>query len=374
MSSWRYLAETISGDGEPGEVVDLDLPLEDVAIEDSLSGQPGMTGSITPQHLRLLGNDGTPLLKPWGTAIWAEIDGQIRGGGIYTEPEFDSDGSWKLDCVGYAGYLDQMPYTGAWYGVEIDPLDVVREIWRHVQAEPGGNLGLEISDLETGLKIGEKKRQVEFDTESGPVSFEAGPVKLAWYQTHNLAEEVDRLAEETPFDYRERHFWDGDQIKHRLEFGYPSIGRFRNDLRFVIGENVATPGYSGGEYASEVLMLGAGEGRTIKRSAATRPRRGRLRRVAVVSDSAIRRQKPLDARAEAEVALRSGAGYPTEIVIRNHKNAELGSFAPGDEIYIEGRVDWGELGFRARILSTVTSPSSDQVASLTVAATDTLAS
>ncbi len=177
---WRYFATRLNGDGTE-TLLDPDLPLENVTIEDVLSGDNAVSGSLSPVYNRLLGPDGLPLLQEWSTAVYAENDGDIRGGGILTHSGFNGP-EWSLECVGFTGYGRDLPYTGNGYkGIKVDPIVVARQqIWGHIQNQPGGNIGLEFEAVDTDGKvtIGTELKQVEFDTQSGPVSFEAGPYKL----------------------------------------------------------------------------------------------------------------------------------------------------------------------------------------------------
>lgn len=373
---WRYIAQRLTGDNA-GEFLDWDLPLEGVELERVLSGAPTLDATISPKFSRLVGSDGQLLLDDrWNTAIWAENDGDIRGGGILVQSGFQGP-DWRIGTVGFSGYPQDMPYVGAWYGVQIDPLDILRQIWDHLQSQPGGDLGLEVSDLKTGLKIGTELEQVEFDTQSGPLSFESGPYKLNWYQNHDLAGDIDKLAENTPFDYTERHFWDGDEsIRHALDLGYPKIGNKRDDLRFVFGENIfESPSIErdGYDFATEAMVLGAGEGRRMRRGSSFRPRLG-LRRVAVISDPTLRSVRDCNARANAEMQWRQKLDDIGEIVVRDHPHAPLGAIDLGDTIILEGRAsEWREVDMQVRVMAIRIRPEEANSAVYTVTRTDRLA-
>ena len=376
MAGWRYLAQRLTGTqtGNDGELFDIDLPIREVAFTDVLSGPSAMSGVIDPAHAKLLAPDGRPLFDEYGTAIWAEEDRNIIGGGILVDSGFLGP-KWTLDCMGYAGYIHEMPYLDSWFGVEVDALDVVRQIWSHVQSQPFGDLGFIIDQQDSGKKIGTELEQVEFDTESGPVSFEAGPVKLNWLQTLDLGAEMDRLAKETPFDYHERHEWDGDVIKHYLDFGVPKLGRRIDDLRFVVGENVhVIPNVdrSGADYANEILAIGAGEGRTAIR-ALQRRSTGRLRRLKVVEDKSLRSLKSVQAKAVTEMNWRKNLESVTELVLLDHSHAPMGSVKPGDEILLEGKLDWVDLNLWLRVLSTTLRPDDGNAMVLAVQPADRIA-
>ncbi len=79
---WRYLAQRLTRDGSSGPWLDNELPLTDVSFTDVLSGPTQLTATITPELTRLVAADGKPLLDEWGTAIYAEADGEIRAAAI----------------------------------------------------------------------------------------------------------------------------------------------------------------------------------------------------------------------------------------------------------------------------------------------------
>jgi hypothetical protein len=363
---WRYIAQRLDGINSE-EFIDMDLPLSDVNIEQVLTGVNSLTGTISPEVARLKTPDGRPLLEEWGCAIYAEKDGHIYGGGIL-ERSAPNGPDLQLECIGFAGYPKEQPYLDSKFFIEEDPLNIFRHIWTYLQGQPGQNLFLNVDSILSGLKIGTELQQVEFDTVSGPVSFESGPYKLAYYQTHDLLDNLTDLASDTPFDWREHHYWSGETIAHRLELGYPTLGSRRTDLRFVIGENIfESPQVTleGDEYASDVLLLGAGEGPTMIRGAAHRPT-DRLRRTAVVSDPNIRSLTAAQKGAEREVAARVDTDQITDFVAIHHPNAPTGAVQVGDEIRLEGKTGWVDVDMWVRVLSTSISPDESDNMTLSV--------
>lgn len=369
MSGWRYIAQQLPD----GAIIDPNLPLSGVEITDALSGPGGLSGTIPVEVGRLKGPDGEPLLKEWGAAIWAEADGVIRGGGIVDVSQ-PSGPEWRIECVGFSGYLQGLPYVGdGWVGTRVDPLDVVRRIWDHAQSFPDGNLGVLVDQTTSPIRIGEEQYVAVWTEQAGSdTTFDDGPIRLNWWDVHDLGAMIDGWAGQGYFDYHEETSWKDDrrrELVHRLRLHYPQMGRRRDDLRFVVGENIAvvpeTQLVEEG-YASEVMFLGAGEGREKVQALAGGPT-GRLRRVAVVVDDTVKRQTDARNRANAERAKRLGYHEVKQIQVREHSNAPVGSWQVGDEIRVQGKAGWVDLDMWLRITASTISPESGDVATLTLA-------
>lgn len=373
--TWRYILQTITGSGTPGAILHPDLPLVNVSITEGLNATDELTGAITPADPVI-----KDMLTKWGTVIWAENSGQIRGGGIVVHTE-EQGPALTVECMGFHGYAYGMPYTSmtSYNGVEVDPLDVYRVIWNYIQTQPGGNIGLAMPSTKTGLKIGVELSQGQFDTENGPISFESGPYMLNFWDTHDLGKAIDDLAADTPFDFREKKAWNaaGTSVDVRMEVAYPRFSRRRTDLRFVIGENVIlspTVTESGDDYANEILLLGAGEGRTMVRGQATLPRANRLRRVVVEEDKGIKSVTTANVRALNLLRAKIELGDITDFTVLDHPNAPLGSVQAGDEIQIHLDYDWQEgTSFWVRIEKITYSPDEGNNYQLSVVRADKVA-
>jgi len=359
---WNYLAYRLNGDGTE-TLLSNDVPLSQPKIEHVLSGAGGVSGRISPEVSRLQTSKGDPIFDPWSTAIYAQKDGRIRGGGILV-PLRSRGPELSLQAQAFTSYADGMPYFGELSRVNVDPMDMFREIWRHLQSFRGGNLGITLDTVKSPVRVGRKEERVEFKTDNGEdVSFEAGPHKLNYWDTTDLGAEAVRLAAETPFDFYETHAWSGEQVAHRIRLGYPRLGRRRKDLSFVVGVNIFTPppvDWEGDDYASEVVVLGAGQGRKMIRGTASR-QTTRLRRVAVVQRKDLRTKASANLAAASEVAARLGDADISEVVVSDHPNAPLGSYELGDEILVQTRRGWSqELRLWVRILAMTIDPLTDE--------------
>jgi hypothetical protein len=367
--SWRYLATNLNGDGTE-EIIVAELPLAGVQVTKSLSAPDDLQATIPVEIAHLKDDNGLPVFIPWKTVIYAIKDDVVRAACIVTNMPME-DGQLRIEATGFAGYMYDQPYEGEQEWIQADPLVIARHIWAHIQSFENGDIGLVLDETTSPVRVGTQTTDVDFETgEGNQVSFEAGPYKLNWWTHHNLGQEFDNLAEATPFDYSEEHALEGETFTHKLRLGYPTLGRIRNDLRFVVGENVTltpTIEIDGDEYASHVRVLGSGEGRTMITAVAEANAPLGLRRVSVITDKAAQSVPRAKAVADAELRLRLGKEDVTSIQVNNHPNAPVGAWEVGDQILIQGSgKGWGG-GFYmwVRVLDYTISTETD-TATLTV--------
>lgn len=121
----------------------------------NLNGADTFTATISPPRDDLLHPDTKePLLVSWQTALYLEENDEIRFGGIITDQTFAGP-QWGITATGFAGYPNGIPYEGpVLVRNGIDGLDVVRFLWLNLQAQPGGNLGMEIGTALSGVSLG----------------------------------------------------------------------------------------------------------------------------------------------------------------------------------------------------------------------------
>lgn len=327
----RFLAQAIL----TGQWLHWDLPITDPEITWAVSGPTVITGKLQPE-IRDLADLG---LEPWGTWLHVEDSGIIRASGILQPTTLDGE-SLAIQAIGPSGYAARIPYRGQFSGIQVDPADVVRHLWGHIQAHPRGDLGVTVLGA-TPLRIGTEERDVNFETGTGEeVSFTAGPYKLDWFENTLCGAEIDDLAREAPFDYLEQCAWNTDEtdVVHWIDLRYPRIGRRLFHLRFADGgENVlesAPIEEPEKAYASQVYVQGKGEGDSAVTGYAGRDVGGRLRLPVVVEDKTIASTERAKAVAAEQLAARQATlvECPQIAVNVKHPNAKLGTFAPGDEI------------------------------------------
>lgn len=332
MSTPRVILEDLRAK----RVIDWDVPLSAADVTDALSGPGGLEGTLPEGYPH-------PVLE-WGHALWVEDSGTFHGGGIVTTVEHQ-DRTIRVGCTGVTGYAAGMPWLAKREDlIQVDPLNIVRKVWAHLQGEPGGNLHLTVDATTSPVRVGEEEGTVEFTTSEGEeVSFETGPFRLNPVDSPDLGKTLDDLAADTPFDYRTRTAWAGDTITHRLDLGHPTLGVRRTDMVLDTRTNlIVLPvlGFGDEDYASEVLMVGAGEGRKAVTAHVPSPP-VRLRRVAVLADKSLRTKTAATRAAREELARRTFDGTVSSIAVVDSPTARLAEISPGDSLRLTGPLATG---------------------------------
>jgi hypothetical protein len=377
-SDWRFLFFELNGDGTENFIRG-DVLLDTPSAIKVLSGPHQIGGVLTipVQDLQLA--DGSPVLRRWKTTVYLQDpNGEIWAGGVLVD--FTIDGpALTVDVSGLTTYAKDQPYGAEYSQLGVDPLDVVRDIWGYLQNQTGGNIGLVLDDTTSPVRIGVPADSSTASPSDGEdLTGTQGAIKMNWWSTDDCGGAVDTLAKNTPFDYLERHYWDGEIIRHRLELGYPGIGARKTDPRFVLGENVykiPSETYAADDVVTEVWVLGAGEGRARLRGVASLVPKNSVRRVKIIDDKTLDTQEKVDAQAQQELATYQpdmpGAGI-TELVVSNHSNAPLGSYDVGDEILYSGDHEWGDIAIWVKITRMALSPNGGDDVTISVVRTDTL--
>ena len=338
-----------------GAWLDLDLQLRvEAGPRHELSGGGSMSGFLSAGDPLVKWVSGRPQIDPWSVYLYEERDGILRWGGVVrrTRP---AGSELFVEASGFSSYPNGMPYTGSLYSsTSVNPMTVVGVIWSHLQAQPDGNLGMLLVNQGTcPVRLGSKEQ----------------PYQLAWWEAPDLGSELSQIATQTPLDMVERHSWTGPTtVKHELIVSYPRAGRRRSDLVFTPDNSRAAVELErdGDTFANNALVVGKGEGAKsiIGRSGI---RDGRLRRVAVYVDKLTSTKARADALALRERNVRQLSSVVSSITVQDHPNAPLGSWALGDDIYVETEMPHvGEYRGWHRVVGWEMLPGSDSAASLSL--------
>lgn len=267
---------------------------------------------------------------------------------------------WKFDrpqpVTPLAWPSPSAPLSGTGYPKEgMEPMYGIREIWRHLQAQPFGNLGVQIDPMVTGKKIGKVIAQGEYDTQNGPLMLEYEPFLLRWFETHDLGDVINNLCENLPLEFREEHHWNaaGDAITHFIRFGHPRLSTRRSDVAFVIGETVEPVGIDppGDEYASLILGLGRGDGPAMFRGDAYRLGESRIRRAKVFEDKAASSRAAIAISARAELLAHIGVDEVSTVRVLPQHVGDMQHIMPGDEVRLYGEQEHRDVDMWVRIES-----------------------
>lgn len=339
--SWRFHLQSL-----PSRVwVDHDLQLLGAEVTESVNGPASISGSVA------LGDPSGAQIREWGSLIVAEQEGRAPVVGIVDHREVSGD-RLVVEAGGFSMYPTGLPWLGETFaGIRVDPLDMVRKIWAEIQSYPDGDLGVVVDQLKSPVKIGTPDVDSDFTPDEEPTSsFGFGPFMLAWWATEDLGRVFNDLAADAPFEYRERSAWDGENITHRLQLGYPSIGSRKPDLRFEIGVNVtAPPPVAQTEYASEILLIGAGDGSAKIKADRLTAKTGRLRRVHVATDKSLKSKTAATAAARPLLTKMQPAEMIESLEVTDHPSAPYGTYGPGDVIRVQGDAGWINLDHWVRI-------------------------
>jgi hypothetical protein len=287
----------------------------------TLSGPDSVVGIVAPELRFRMHTDGLRLLEPWATAIYAEDDAGSLVGGIIEKLRYVGEGRIEVDAPGWCRYPHGVPYMRATnFGAQYDPMNGVRHIWDHVQSFSNGALGM----------------QVDLTTSSRRIGTNAEPYALVWWENTDCGGEIDNLAQQTPFDYAEKHTWANaakTAVNHRLVLGYPRLGRQRTDMQFVEGTNVTAafgPDEDGAEFTNDVIGIGKGEGAAMvwTNSAVVD---GRLRRPRIVTDKTANLERISNIVART-LRNRARVDDIAEVPIIDHPTARIAAINPGDDI------------------------------------------
>lgn len=337
------------------EFLHWDLAVHNLTIEPTLSGATEITGKfpVEIKDYRDLG------LEPWGTWIHIEEDGQIRASGILQPTSISQEEQLSFYALGVSAYAHGIPYLDEYSEIGVDPAQIVKDLWAHMQQYPDADLGVEITGQTT----------VRFGTEEDPENKStSGPYELMWWNGTDIGKEINTLAKETPFDFIERSEWNADktEVLHFIDIGFPRVGTRRYELVFRQDENLLAaigPEEPDDLFASQVLVLGSGEGRDTIRGYAGRVFGGRVRRVAVLDDKTVQNVNRAHSLAHLDLERRQALYDVEEITVNaRHINAPFGSFLVGDDILVEAEVPWiGRVRQWERIISFVYSPDTEEV-------------
>lgn len=195
------------------QIVDV-LPLTEAKFDDYI-GKAGSLTATVPLPDAALAARAREALRPGRTAVWLERDGDIWWGGVLWTSTPGSDERGRLTAQFQAGtfdsYLDHRILSGDLVGTGIDQFEIARSLVDHMQAQPGGDIG-----ISTGHGL------------SGVVRDYSYPY-ASLTRIRELLDNLSQLAD--GFEWRIHCYRDaqGRRVK-RLQLGHPRIEAGHADL------------------------------------------------------------------------------------------------------------------------------------------------
>ncbi|MQY11465.1 hypothetical protein SRB5_15830 [Streptomyces sp. RB5] len=335
MAQYRYIV----ADALTRQVHSWDLPVTSVSFGPARNAGGSFSGVISPRLAAVVStyvDAGNTLLLVerdrrlmWGGLLWRAVaqgpDLVLEAAGVGSYPHRRHDLHGNLNARG--------PYVNA------DPCNVIRDVWAYLQEQPDGDLGVTVDPTASKVTVGTP----------------AEPYRVDWWEAPVLGEVIDDMASiEGGPEWTETVEWAGETPHLGLRIGWPRLGTRRTDLIFETGMNIIDDNvpveYDADAHAQVVIALGAGEGRN-RRRAVDAVRNSRLRLEYVLEVPGEKGTDRLASRARRERVARMVNGEVTEIVVRDHPSAPIGSWQVGDEARIRVHDAWTEYDMWSRIVA-----------------------
>ncbi|MEU2558433.1 hypothetical protein ABZ626_03660 [Streptomyces longispororuber] len=321
-----------------GDVLAWDLPMSNVEFGPSLSAAGSFSGEVAPRLATLVRTQ----VDAGDTWLYVERDGRLMWGGLVwratpegsaLQVEAAGPGSYPYRRHDLHGNLNgRGPYVNA------DPCRVIRDVWAYLQEQPDGDLGVLVDDTTSKVQVGTPGDRYSID----------------WWEAPVLGDVIEDMVQvEGGPEWTETVSWTGEKPRHRIRIGWPRLGTRRRDLAFTTGVNIiesVAVEYDADEAAQVVIGLGAGEGRSRRRTIDA-VRNGRLRLEHVLEVASEKGADRLAARARTERIARQVTGEVTEITVHDHPAAPIGSWQIGDEVRVRVHDDWADYDMWSRIIS-----------------------
>jgi len=191
------------------------------------------------------------------------------------------------------------------------------------------------------------------------------PYALYWYNSTDIGQEIEQIRQEAVFDWREVHAWKDaakSGVTHTWTVGVPRLGARRTDLRFCEGENMVVAGQvtqNGANFADRVIGLGFGQGSSEIRATVSDYSGGLLNRPYVYTDAQVSSTARMTTMTRQVLQSMINPDAVTQVVVKDHPNAPLGSFFCGDDILVQLCTGWRNTSIWSRITSMTQDPTTD---------------
>jgi hypothetical protein len=362
MGDWRYYVQRASS----GLWLDTNCQLAEVNLAWALSApNAGKATVLGGLNATPTADDGRRTWGKWDTLLYAEEDEQLSWVGI-CNAAYPKGGDLNLEFIGTSGWLQRVPFTGDYASWEVNVYTVVRMLINHAKTYPGhldimpssNNSAYSIGDPQpparpvqparlSGQTVAEYQASTRYKTWLAAATAwdtaykEKKPYSLGWWEGQYVGEEMDQLAKEFDFEYREAYSWsDRNTLAARFDLVLADdMIRRREDIAFVDGTNLAqllAPKDGDEAFANHVIALGAGEGRKMVRVNVGQED-GRLYQAEFANYKAVRDVNRLRNLASADLRFLSNTEYAIDTVavwdVPGY--ASISTLQVGDEVKLQ---------------------------------------
>lgn len=385
MGIWRYYVQR----PKSKLWLDTNAELASPALSWALSG-PGSGKAIVRQN-NPYAEDGQLVWGKFNSLLLAEEDGGLAWAGICSGATPSKDGL-QLEFITPAGWLNRVPYLGEYAHWVPNAFDVIRMLINHSTLyEP--RMDFAVSTNKSKFTLGDptppakpkqpprKKGQAasiwqstaaykkwQKDNENWNALYaDKKPYSANWWTSTYVGDEMDAILKSVGSDYRERWAWTD---KGRLEYNThldldDHILNRRDDIEFIDGLNLVDPldpREGGDDYASRVIALGAGEGRTMRRKIVGDDD-GRLYQAAYVSYKNITNLTTLGnlAAVDRRILANTSPNIKTLKIRDVAGYATLGSLRCGDEVRTVSQLTTPAIDTYVRIMKITRDPTTSVV-------------
>lgn len=331
-----------------GNILTKDLVVQESSIVKALSGPSQIQFKISPynKESQLPSGLGPIMFKPWGHYIHAvkndaNEDEKIWASGL-VQPSTVDPGSdvMTLQAKGFSCYPKGIPWLEDWNPLAVDPAEIIRRIWAHIQSYSNAQMGVTVEPTVTGTKMlpGFTFQQEEFVQNFFAIFIRA-------VDRNDCGDYIDKICRDIPIEYKEHAEFNKatGKIDKKILLGYPKIGTYQNGLILQVGDNVTKSTQKTEteiNWLSDITMKGYFPGQEINATIAN-PDPDRLRRVMDEQDAHVDSQERAMAWAKKLLTKRQIPHYYEDLVIRPyHPNAPFMAYDVGDFIRVRGTMAW----------------------------------
>lgn len=175
--AWRYMAQRAT----TGVWLDRQVPfLRRDTSSTSLNAAGRFSGVISPDYGTKRAADGMLLFERDATILWA-LNGSRHYAYLLDSSEWVGN-EWRITGTSIAGYPFGIIFNANYRGVKVDPADIYRAIWDHLQSYPDGDFGVRVvgtTPIRVGTDSDDKAAVAKAAYDSANAKYKAERAELA---------------------------------------------------------------------------------------------------------------------------------------------------------------------------------------------------